>query len=245
MREHGLEVLEPYVNASTPWKSRCLACGHVGSPALAGVASGRRGGCFECGKRKVAATKILDADVAAAVMRAAQLEPLDPYPGSAKPWRCLCLRCEREVRPHRAGVLKGQGGCKFCAPVGLDRTAPGILYLLKHEGFQALKIGVTSATARTDRVERHTQFGWEEVSRWDFENAAIAEIAESLVLSTWRRELGAPPALQPHDMPQGGYSETVSMLWVSLEDGVVHVNRAIASLDEATTEPARESSTRG
>jgi hypothetical protein len=230
MLERGLEVLEPYVNSNSPWKCRCLTCGSIGAPSFGAVVSGGQGGCFKCGKRKVAASKILDEDVAVAVMRAAQLEPLDPYPGSKHPWRCLCLRCDREVTPRRAGVMKGQGGCKYCAPVGIDRTAPGVLYLLKHEAFQALKIGVTSLASKTDRVERHAQFGWQEISRWDLDNAGIAEVAESLVLSTWRRDLGAPPAIHPDDMPQGGYSETVATIWVTELDALDHVARALSAL---------------
>jgi hypothetical protein len=34
------------------------------------------------------------------IMFAARLRPLDPYPGGDKPWRCQCLKCEREVTPR-------------------------------------------------------------------------------------------------------------------------------------------------
>lgn len=33
------------------------------------------------------------------IMRAAGLEPLEPYPGSAAPWRCRHTACGREAPP--------------------------------------------------------------------------------------------------------------------------------------------------
>lgn len=43
-----LEPLEPYVNAQTPWKSRCLKCGKVVKPRFGGISAGV-GGCKFCG----------------------------------------------------------------------------------------------------------------------------------------------------------------------------------------------------
>lgn len=45
--------------------------------------------------------------LAVEVMRAAGYEPLDPYPGSSAPWRCLCLNCGRERTPWLKTVRKG------------------------------------------------------------------------------------------------------------------------------------------
>ena len=163
-------------------------------------------------------------------MRAAQLEPLEPYPGTAVPWRCRCLKCDREVTPRRHAIMKGQGGCKYCAPTGLDRTAPGILYLMRHDEFHCLKIGVSSTASRIDRVERHREFGWRVLYRWDTENAGLAETAETLILAMWRQEIGAPAAMTPADMPQGGYSETAALLHVSEEDALFHVKRVLNAL---------------
>lgn len=49
------------------------------------------------------------------VMRTAGLEPLEPYPGAHKPWRCRCLRCNEIVRPNYAHIQhRGGGGCDSC-----------------------------------------------------------------------------------------------------------------------------------
>jgi len=51
---------------------------------------------------------------AASVMRAAKLEPLDPYPGNKEKWKCKCLLCGQIVFPRFGSVSRGQGGCRDC-----------------------------------------------------------------------------------------------------------------------------------
>lgn len=57
----------------------------------------------------------IDPEEAAAVMRAAGLEPLTPYPGAATHWACRCLHCDETVRPTLSNVRRGQSGCRSCA----------------------------------------------------------------------------------------------------------------------------------
>lgn len=53
---------------------------------------------------------------AIANMRAAGLEPLEPYPGARKAWRCRCVTCGSDVAPTLDNIRRGQGGCRNCAP---------------------------------------------------------------------------------------------------------------------------------
>ena len=53
-------------------------------------------------------------------MRAAGVEPLEPYPGSHAPWRCRCLTCGREVTPRYGLVSRDGGGCRYCASRAVD-----------------------------------------------------------------------------------------------------------------------------
>lgn len=54
-------------------------------------------------------------------MRTAGLEPLEPFTASHHPWRCLCLRCGKEVTPRYASISSGeQGGCTYCAGHRVD-----------------------------------------------------------------------------------------------------------------------------
>jgi hypothetical protein len=57
----------------------------------------------------------MDPDAATAVMVAAGLDPLGPYPGRAvAPWPCLCRTCGSEVSPSYNAVQQGKG-CRVCA----------------------------------------------------------------------------------------------------------------------------------
>ncbi|MFH8395765.1 hypothetical protein [Streptomyces sp. NPDC018036] len=116
MRDAGLEPLGPYPGVDTPWPVRCRTCGEPGTPTLGSIRQGQ-GGCYPCGRRKANATMRHDAETAAAVMRAAGLEPLEPYPGTAFPWKSRCTKCGAIVSP-RLGSLTGRSrrpGCKRCA----------------------------------------------------------------------------------------------------------------------------------
>ena len=113
MRLNNLEPLEPYQNTMKPWKSKCLICGKLVTPRHASLQKGS-GGCKYCAK------KFVDAEDAVMVMRKAKFEPLVPYPGSQKPWKCKCLRCGREVQPAYTTIVSGQKGCVYCGGKKVD-----------------------------------------------------------------------------------------------------------------------------
>ena len=109
MHAAGVTPMETYPGARKPWRCRCNTCGKEVSPWYTSVQQGR-GGCGNC-----AGTR-LDAEDAEAIMAAAGLTPLVPYPGALKPWWCSCNTCGKEVAPWYASVQQGRGGCRFCAP---------------------------------------------------------------------------------------------------------------------------------
>jgi recombinational DNA repair protein (RecF pathway) len=113
MRLNNLEPLEPYKNTMKPWKCKCLKCGKLVTPRHASLQKGS-GGCKYCAK------KFVDAEDAVLVMRKAKFEPLVPYPGSQKPWKCKCLRCGREVQPAYTSIVSGQKGCVYCGGKKVD-----------------------------------------------------------------------------------------------------------------------------
>ncbi|WP_328787431.1 hypothetical protein [Streptomyces sp. NBC_00273] len=70
----------------------------------------------------------IDPDTAAAIMRAAGLEPLEPYPGSSAAWNCRCLKSAHMVAPTFGSVRSGvTSGCRRCgrAAAGRRRLAAG------------------------------------------------------------------------------------------------------------------------
>lgn len=56
----------------------------------------------------------LDNQVAEMTLRG--VTPLEPYPGSSKPWKCECQECGSIVTPRYYTVVQaGKGGCNVCA----------------------------------------------------------------------------------------------------------------------------------
>jgi hypothetical protein len=48
-------------------------------------------------------------------MRAAGLDPQEPYPGAGYPWPSIHLPCGRRVAPRLSSVRRGSNGCRSCA----------------------------------------------------------------------------------------------------------------------------------
>jgi len=117
--------------------------------------------------------------------------------------------------PHFASI-QGGSGCKFFAPYGLDLRKPATLYLIQHPELRAAKIGIAESTS--DRIDLHIRYGWRVVKVWQFKTGGLAGKAESAVLGYFRDELKLPPFLRPADMPQGGYTETVSLSAISMKE---------------------------
>jgi recombinational DNA repair protein (RecF pathway) len=202
-RVRKLEPVEEWTNASTPWRSVCQQCGAEVSPNYANVRAGR--GCRQCGRARTAASRRLDPDAAAEIMRSRQLEPLTGYSGSEEPWPCRCLKCGQEVSPSLYAIRTG-GGCRFCAPFGLDFMEPSLVYLIAHPLLGAHKVGV--ANRRSSRLAQHEAEGWRLEYRVDVDTGWIAYRMEQDILR-WLADQGVPLRYVPkHLMPQGGYTET-------------------------------------
>ena len=59
---------------------------------------------------------------ARALMLKAKLKPIVPYRSIHTPWRCVCLKCKREVTPTYTQVRRRGNGCKYCAKHFVDPT---------------------------------------------------------------------------------------------------------------------------
>jgi hypothetical protein len=225
MLDAGLKPLEPYTTSNVPWKCRCMDCGQIVTPICNNVK--RRGsGCGYC------AGRIVDTEEAAAFMRSVGAEPCEPYPGSHVPWRCVCTACGTKISPHYANARRGSGVCQSCAIHGMSFGDPAVVYLLRHEDLEALKVGIASRVSRTDRIAQHAFKGWKTIGSWSTPTGFHAAAVELGVLNWWRNELGAPVALTKRDMPQGGYTETVSELHVDLAETLAKIESAVAAANQ-------------
>ena len=205
MERAGLTPLEPFPGRVKPWRCLHTACGREVNPLYSTVQSGN-GGCVYCSGGRI------HPDDATKLFREAGFEPIEPFPGTDKPWKSK-HSCGRDVEPTYSNVSAG-GGCKFCSDSSFKYDAPGIVYLMRNSDFQALKIGITTKESRTDRIRDHELKGWSLVQKWNTETGLEAEIIESAVLKWWRKTLGAPIALTSAQMPSGGFTETAALVHV-------------------------------
>jgi hypothetical protein len=220
MKKSGFKPLTPYTGAKNPWKCRCLICNRIVYPTYGSILW-RGGGCAYCTGSKV------DVKDAKKLMQLNDLEPLEPFPGAAKKWKCKCKVCKRTVSPRYTSIQSGQGGCRYCAAWGIDYGANGYLYLMTHKEFSSHKLGIGNSirSRGRSRIEQHEKHGWKLYKRLDFEITDVAFQVEQEVLA-WLREAKALPAyLSEFEMPQGGYSETVNAdeidlptIWAKVEE---------------------------
>lgn len=109
----NLKPLEPYVNNSSKWKSKCLICGKQVEPTLGNVQNTKMA-CIYCAKQKV------DEKDAVKVMKQAGLIPLEPYTKSNAPWKCICKKCKQESSPTYGNVYMG-AKCYHCMNVDVHK----------------------------------------------------------------------------------------------------------------------------
>ena len=140
-------------------------------------------------------------------MRNAQLQPLEPYPGSLPKWRCRCLKCNKVVSPCYSTVQRGSGGCRWCRNSGFKAADEAVVYLITHTGFRAAKIGITDSSG--SRLKKHSTRGWQVLCAVAVPGDR-AILIEAEILDWWRGELALPAYLGQREMRQGGWTETVS-----------------------------------
>lgn len=116
---------------------------------------------------------------------------------------------------HRPKVSLQEQGSTVTRPKQGSSTGEtadsGVLYLISHVGFNSAKIGISSNFSKGDRLQDHTQYGWKVDGLWVFDRLRNAEQVEGAVIAWWRNTLSLPSSCKQEQMPQGGYTETVSL----------------------------------
>jgi len=224
MRAASLEPLVAYPGRHAPWPCRCLRCGQSVSPSYGAVRAG--GGCRHCNDTAI------KPDAAAAAMRNAKLEPLEPYPGSLARWRCRCLKCNKIVSPCYSTIPRGSGGCRWCRNSGFKAADNAVVYLITHAAFRAAKIGITDSSG--SRLKKHIIRGWQVLCTVAVPGER-AMLIEAEILDWWRGELALPAYLGQREMKQGGWTETVSAEEIDLAVTIRRIRHLAEGPDHAET----------
>lgn len=98
------------------WRCRCLDCGtevlvHVSSPYRLTA----KRGCRLCSYPERNQHVRLTAEEAQSAARRAGMRPLEPYPGTSRPWRCACLTCGTIATPRLGNMRQRGAACELCA----------------------------------------------------------------------------------------------------------------------------------
>lgn len=222
MRGAGLEPVEPFPGVDLPWACTHTVCGRRVSPTYTNIKRGHSG-CVTCAAKAASVRLLMPEADARAVMAEHGLTPVEPYPGSSRPWRCV-HECGRTVAPTLANVSSGKGVCRYCFSA-FPYDGPAILYLVVDR--DALKIGCANRSGR--RLAEHQRYGWRVAWTIDVPSGDDAYLLEQAIVAWLRVELGLPPAYPPEMMPQTGYTETV--LWDDIHPAFV-LEKAAQLLDE-------------
>ena len=125
----GLKPLVEYQGRHVPWNRRCSTRANEVSPTYGAIVAG--GGCRYCNDTSI------DPEVAAAAMRAEELEPLEDYPGSVHPWETP------DVMPHEHRL--------FVRPVRRQRVCGNASIVARARAIP--RRGGGSSTSRADRSD--------------------------------------------------------------------------------------------
>ena len=137
----GLQPLEPYRNAITDWRCKCLNCNQIVVSRYNRVQQGS--GCPRCAAVNAGLNLRLSEEIAVAKLSEYDLEPLEPYLKSDVKWKCRCVTCGDVVYPKLKNLQRGDGGCYKCGmkKAGVSNTLDSeqAIQLVKAAGFTPLE----------------------------------------------------------------------------------------------------------
>lgn len=137
----GLQPLEPYRNAISDWRCKCLNCDEIVISRYNRVQQGS--GCPRCAATNAGIRIRLSENTAIAKLKEYELEPLEPYVKSDIKWKCRCMTCGEVVYPKLKNLQRGDGGCYKCGmkKAGFSNTLESeqAIQLVKVAGFTPLE----------------------------------------------------------------------------------------------------------
>lgn len=208
IKTKSLTPVEAYKNAHQKWLLTCEVCSKSDYYVYSQMKA-QNHGCVYCSKHKV--------DPADAILLFKQMgfEPLENYQNAKKPIKARCVACNR-VSTKRYDDIRSGRGCKYCQTSALDLLAPTNFYIMKHLALDAIKVGVGNVNRKQDRIKQHQRDSWILFYVFEVETGELALKLEKGILDWLRQELRLPIYLSKSEMPQGGWTETISAESISV-----------------------------
>jgi hypothetical protein len=122
-------------------------------------------------------------------------------------WKCVLGHEWPAIVAGRTG--EPFSGCPACSRTGVDPSLPTLLYLIRHQEFRAVKVGITGPLS--SRIQDFKSAGWDVLRAVVKGDGLAARASEMAMLRWWRDGLSLPPWLGPEEMRNGGWSETVCL----------------------------------
>lgn len=105
------------------------------------------------------------------------------------------------------------------------------IYVVENKQHASVKVGISQEGSLSGRLRAHISRGWDLVGHTRPLGFDIANFTEDYVIQHFRECLGTRPSVQRSQMPQGGWTETVSTKNISAVDawlGVLKVVEAVS-----------------
>jgi len=227
LHDAGYELVGEYQRSRIPVEVHCVRCGTHAFVQVDNVRSGKA--CSACRFRWLSEHHRLEGDEVSRRAEVARIELLEQFTSTSHAIRVRCLECGYESR-RKINWAKPSGACVQCGHRPYDFAAPSLIYLLAHREWPALKIGVTNV--RSNRLADHAAEGWDCVYEKDLDGRTAYEI-EQTVLAWWRTELKLGPYLKRGQMPQGGWTETISADTIDASDIIDLIEQAASMASHA------------
>lgn len=200
-KQANRKLLEEFQGSRVPILMECLRCGSRDKATPSSLKSSK-GYCRRCKP-----TAEWTSDKAVQILRAANLEPLEPFKKATAKWRVRCMICGTEGSPQVTNIASGQGGCKVCGNFGFDINKPTTLYVLYNRKLRVVKVGITN-TGST-RLRTLASVGLMPGKLYEFPEGSEPLEIETKLLRHIKKDLGLKQALTKVDMRgAGGATET-------------------------------------
>jgi hypothetical protein len=152
-------------------------------------------------------------------------EKVTAHSGKKFTWVCKSGHRWRATIASRNGPNK-QSGCPKCAKTGFSSVDDGWLYLIRHEDWGLLQIGITNHP--NERITKHAQSGWEALEvRGPMDGQLTRQIETDLL--RFLRDQNLLLSQKDYENKFRGYTES----WVEAEYPIKNLHSLIEMVDKS------------